>query len=409
MAYKLEHVAGDHLSVLVETMRKWSNSQPDMYIISEEGHKIYTHKLLVSFYSATLASILDSRCSNDMPGVSILASSNSIVNLMKVLATGIAISYNKADLQAVNKTAEAMGIQMDHWQIGVKNRGAAKNENKSSLKKKSVVSEPRVKQEVIENSQEKKYACADCGKQFGKKSHLTRHELTHSGVRYPCDLCGSIFKRKEGLKFHLRKEHDTELTEEEALVNDVKLENDDANILQSEMDEAAVLDEVSQTDEVWTATEGEDPSLEADLKYCCNQCEKIFKNPKHLKRHEALHSGVKFTCNECPSTFSRKDKLTAHMRKKHSSLAENDGSPQPLENVDREVDTYTKNEDEGENEEVENKSAMEINNEDANMKLECPYCQEMVEDLADHCLEKHNNEDAMVNDILNQVQSADIV
>ena len=44
MAYKLEHVQGDHMAVLMETMHKWSNSQPDMYIISEEGHKIYTHK-----------------------------------------------------------------------------------------------------------------------------------------------------------------------------------------------------------------------------------------------------------------------------------------------------------------------------------------------------------------------------
>ena len=44
MAYKLEHVPVDHMVVLVETMQKWGNSQPDMYIISEEGHKVYTHK-----------------------------------------------------------------------------------------------------------------------------------------------------------------------------------------------------------------------------------------------------------------------------------------------------------------------------------------------------------------------------
>merc|ERR1712002_821933 len=108
-----------------------------MYIISEEGHKIYTHKLLVSFYSVTLSSILDSGSSIDMPGVSILASSNSIVNLLKVLATGIAISNSKADLLAVSTAAEAISIDMENWQIGVKNRGGrqvAMNENKLSKK-----------------------------------------------------------------------------------------------------------------------------------------------------------------------------------------------------------------------------------------------------------------------------------
>jgi len=435
MAYKLEHVPGDHLGVLVETMHKWSNNQPDMYIISEEGHKIYTHKLLISFYSATLASILESGSLIDMPGLTILASSNSIVNLLKVLATGIAISNNKADLLAVNKTAEAMGIQMEHWQIGVKNRGGAarvsKNDNKSSIKakKKSIekkVSEPHVKQELTDNSQEKKFACDDCGKQFGRKDHLTRHALTHSGVSYSCDYCGSSFKRKDGLKLHLSKAHDIDLTEElESPVN-VKVENDDANAQQSEMDdaaatldivanngdgleasiEAAVFAEVSQDNDDFTAAEGEDPSLEG--KFSCNQCEKVFKNPQHLKRHEAVHSGVKFTCNECLSTFSRKDKLTAHMRKKHSSLAENYGS-NPLENLGQEVDNSTNHGVEVENEEVENTLAMETSFEDPNMKLECPYCPEMVEDLADHCLQKHNNEDDVVNEILNEVQPADSV
>jgi len=435
MAYKLEHVPGDHLGVLVETMHKWSNNQPDMYIISEEGHKIYTHKLLISFYSATLASILESGSPADMSGVSILASSNSIVNLLKVLATGIAISNNKADLLTVNKTAEAMGIQMEHWQIGVKNRGGtrvSKNDNKSSIKakKKSIekkVPEPHVKQELTENTQEKKFACDDCGKQFGRKDHLTRHALTHSGVSYPCDYCGSSFKRKEGLKLHLSKAHDVDLTEEVESPVNVKVENDDATAQQSVIDDAAatldidahngdgieasidegmikaaVFGEVCQDNDDFTAAEGEDPSIEG--KFSCNQCEKMFKNPQHLKRHEAVHSGLKFTCNECQSTFSRKDKLTAHMRKKHSSLAENYGS-NPLENLGQEVDNST---NQG-NEDVENTLAMETSFEDPspNMKLECPYCQEMVEDLADHCLQKHNNEDDVVNEILNEVQLAD--
>ena len=47
------------------------------------------------------------------------------MNLLKVLATGIAISNKRADLVDVSKTAEAMGIDMENWQIGVKNKGGA--------------------------------------------------------------------------------------------------------------------------------------------------------------------------------------------------------------------------------------------------------------------------------------------
>merc|ERR1711872_464421 len=44
-----------------------------------------------------------------------------------------------------------------------------------------------------------------------------------------------------------------------------------------------------------------------------------------MGRHEAVHSGVKLACSVCQSTFSRKDKLNAHIRKKHSQLVNDDG------------------------------------------------------------------------------------
>jgi len=152
MAYKLEHVQGDHMGVLMETMHKWSNSQPDMYIISVEGHKIYTHKMLVSFYSPTLSSMLSKGSSNDMPGISIPESSSSIVNLLKVLATGIAISNLKSDLQVVSRTAETMNIQIGNWQIGVKNRSGGKNtkQEKKDMGKKTKKSDEKKNRTLCE-------------------------------------------------------------------------------------------------------------------------------------------------------------------------------------------------------------------------------------------------------------------
>ena len=165
--------------------------------------------MLVSFYSPTLSSILSSGSDNDIPGVSIPAPSNSIVNLLKVLATGIAISNNRADLVDVTKTAEAMGIDMENWQIGIKNKGGAKGvanpdeqtslkTNKSVMKAKGKKTfKANVKEEPAESLQDnagKKHFCADCGKHFGRKDHLNRHALTHSGTTYPCHVCRSTFR-----------------------------------------------------------------------------------------------------------------------------------------------------------------------------------------------------------------------
>jgi len=336
MAYKLEHVQGDHMGVLMETMHKWSNSQPDMYIISVEGHKIYTHKMLVSFYSPTLSSMLSKGSSNDMPGISIPESSSSIVNLLKVLATGIAISNIKSDLQVVSRTAETMNIQIGNWQIGVKNRSGGKNskQEKKDMGKKTKKSdekktEPSVKSEIAENSkeQDKKHSCEECGKQFGRKDHLTRHTLIHTGVNYPCDMCGSSFKRKEGLKQHMNKAHDIAPTDEDISVR-VKVEREDKRSPGKTHDDDAQGD-----------------ALVND--------EAAFAVPAQMDETEETG---------CENESAESDEI--------------------------------QNKPPKENEDVENCN-IDTGDNNTSLKLECPYCQEHVEDLADHCLEKHNDDEIL--------------
>ena len=382
-------------------------------------------RLLVSFYSSTLGNILSSGSDNDIPGVSIPASSNSIVNLLKVLATGIAISTNKADLTDVSKTAEAMGIDMENWQIGIKNKGAkviqsdeqtklkAKPPKKTKGKKTSEVS---VKEEPVESSEDnagKKHSCSDCGKQFGRKDHLNRHALTHSAISFPCDACGSTFKRKDGLRFHMSKVHDTDLVEDEMyeaptnvkVEQDVMESNEDDENLSLNVDDNSANDDVQNEtvdsilsedeatandamigedvngvenqDEKSFMEDGESHNQEDESKYNCNQCEKTFKNRTHLRRHETSHSGIKFSCSECSSTFSRKDKLNAHMRKKHSQSTGGE--------VNEEVP-------------VTEETDVDIDESGNILKFECPYCQQRVEDLAEHCLENHRNNDEITEE-----------
>ncbi|XP_058118763.1 myoneurin-like isoform X2 [Anopheles coustani] len=51
------------------------------------------------------------------------------------------------------------------------------------------------------------YACSKCTKRF-KSSYARRtHELTHTGIRFSCELCDKSYRYKSLLNMHYRKEH----------------------------------------------------------------------------------------------------------------------------------------------------------------------------------------------------------
>merc|ERR1719341_2493259 len=196
----------------------------------------------------------------------------------------------------------------------------------------------------------------------------------------------------------MNKVHDTELLEDgstEFPVN-VKIENElmeshkenssfNANVEgnlsvggnESSVNDEGVMQEgtygeENQEQEDSCMEDGENLDQEHESKLSCNQCEKTFKNTAHLRRHEMTHSGIKFSCIECSSTFSRKDKLNSHMRKKHSQAA--------LGDVSKAVSAMEKTETGPVTDEA-------FEEDGTGVKFECPYCQELVGDLAEHCME----------------------
>ena len=112
MAYMLENESGAHTATVLASLTSWGKEQPDVFLVSEQGAVIMTHRVFLKMYSRVLDSALQSYSSDSVPSVFVPASTQSLVNLIKVLTTGYSMASNKEELLDVLKTAELIGISL---------------------------------------------------------------------------------------------------------------------------------------------------------------------------------------------------------------------------------------------------------------------------------------------------------
>jgi len=225
--YRIENTASDHAGVLKYTMLAWGEKQPDIFLVSKEGVKVYTQRILLSFYSSMIREVLE-ESKDDLAGVSVPASSCSLTMMLKVLVSGSVIGNNKEDLLQIGHAAEALGIVLNDRQIGYRRKNGSQVAGKGMLggkmsQSKSSDSVPGIKTEQTEDVENKadlrknrntsevktenpsKYACPTCGKVFGKTDKLRRHMNVHKNEKekpFKCDVCEKTFSSSSGLKTH---------------------------------------------------------------------------------------------------------------------------------------------------------------------------------------------------------------
>lgn len=109
-----------------------------------------------------------------------------------------------------------------------------------------------------------KYICDHCGKRFARRVYLRTHELRAHGIgepgatgHHPCPQCGHVFTFKGNLTTHIRVVH------EEASVQ-------------------------------------------------CDECAKLFHDPRSLKRHKLQHGDPQFSCDLCEMLFREPHQLKDH-------------------------------------------------------------------------------------------------
>ena len=122
---------------------------------------------------------------------------------------------------------------------------------------------------MVVHTEEKKFSCDECGKQFKYKDSVGQHMISHQRIlkkNLICKIgnCRKIFKSKQKFKYHRTKEH----------------------VFSKEI-----------------------------LKYICKICDYDGRNSHSLAKHMVKHTKEKpYLCHECEKTFAWKEGLILHMK-----------------------------------------------------------------------------------------------
>ena len=132
----------NHKDLLENALLQYSNSDPDIVVICQDGQPLSTSKFLLAFYSPTIQNIFKSVESHISISLYLPVSSGSVINLLNILATGQAVSKDTHDLIEVNDAAKVLGIPFKGWELGSKPDKSDTNkdvENKIVEKKEEMV------------------------------------------------------------------------------------------------------------------------------------------------------------------------------------------------------------------------------------------------------------------------------
>jgi len=324
MSYKVEQQTQEHIAVLGGALRKWSTQEPDVHLLSIEGHRIFTQRKLLSFYSSLFQRILndpDVAFSQQNPSISLPASSTCISSLLKILVSGETQSVDKESLRDVLDLAEAIGIKLQNCIV---DSNAKKTPNVFQFASEKMLSFKKSFEKV--NNVE-------------STTMFKRRDMMTEEKRWKCDICFKNYRGKKHLMKHKKRSHGDKVTEGTASVNGST--NDENTIIKQEVDDSS--QKCTYCGEEFQYKK----SLKKHLRnrhesksLNCDSCDKAFKNSTELRQHQLIHlpdSEKPYQCELCLKRFCQKGQKNVHMKTKHSSqnhaganVEENVGLGDPL-------------------------------------------------------------------------------
>ena len=285
MAYRIERSDADYEFLMQKTLMDWNYQDHDIYFLSSEGHKIFTNKALLAFYSSSLKEILNDPVvafRNRVPSISVPATFASVTTLLKILVEGKALAINKESMKKVTELAIVLGIKLQNIII---DKDVAQSDKdcqdrvKIELKQFTIKKETsidQIREENVEKFYQKnndEWECSSCKRVYkGKKSvirHIkrfcfskTQNPLERISEQLTCKVCRKRFNKRSLLRYHKRTHKEKTLQ--------------------------------------------------------CGTCPKLFRIKAELRRHEITHvpeSEKPFQCDRCPKKFCEKIQKKKHMEK----------------------------------------------------------------------------------------------
>ena len=229
-SYQLSSKEEEHQQLLHDLLDTAKKQEEDVFLVSKEGHRIFTNRLLLSLYSPFLREMFVD-ISKDTPiGISIPLSFQALVNLIKIITEGKAESGDQESLAEVGPAGSFVGIAMDNLNL-VASDGSSVDSRKdedsfdfdcsednvyigikaeASDENNEIISDinKKVKKRKTGPKQSLNLKCNDCEKVFSERGNFNRHALTHSGIkRFSCEDCETKFARADKLKLHITQHH----------------------------------------------------------------------------------------------------------------------------------------------------------------------------------------------------------
>ena len=198
------------------------------------------------------------------------------------------------------------------------------------------------------------------------KKHKSRHNKIDTGPKYKCDQCGKHFKQKGNFDLHVKVHHEKSTFDcDEEGCNAFYISYQGLNGLKIRVHNA-------------------------DAKYKCEKCNKIFLGKVHLKVHKsAIHDRKILQCNFCEYTYTSHQAFIQH-NIRHKNI----GNKNPSSIVNRKRHKLMKiklsiKEEDLENDNKENIESVQQNlirdqkeellkesENDYDFSYACPYCNE---------------------------------
>jgi hypothetical protein len=346
MTCQLQHLGREHEDTLGLALASWAVQDQDAFLVSSEGHRLYTRRRLLALHSPARAPLLQSASPT---GISLpSAPSAALSALLALLTTGAAPAGGPR--REVLAAAACLGVSLALQEKAAGERDPlvanlavfAARSNASSLSVLRTGPEAFEAQEQQSGLEaDNRIACNFCPAKFKEKVYMRRHaQKVHANEMVSekdvaCGFCPGTFNVKY-MHRHMQAKHPDEeassnLAEDEfetatkevldvQLKPDVKVDCSHCTKTFASIDYLERHMKTKHPEQVqYPETKEISPKKEIVKDYQCDQCQKYLGSKNALKNHLPLHFIEKpFKCEICGKEFTQKGNMKIHVVRYHN-------------------------------------------------------------------------------------------